>query len=97
MATIRETVHYTGRVQGVGFRYTTASLAKDFEVAGSVKNLPDGRVKLVAEGEAQQVAGLIDAVQEAMSGNITDVESSRSIGTGEFGTPGDPRAFRVIL
>ncbi|MEM9915200.1 MAG: acylphosphatase [Planctomycetota bacterium] len=94
---IRETIHYTGQVQGVGFRYTTASVAKNFAVAGSVKNLPDGRVKLVAEGETEQVTAFVDAVQDSMAGNITGVESARSVGTGEFGSPGEPRAFRVIL
>ena len=94
---IRETLHYTGRVQGVGFRYTAANLAKGFAVAGAVRNLPDGRVKLVAEGPADQVAALVDAVQQAMGPNITGVESARSQGTGEFGTPGGPSAFRIVL
>ena len=94
---IRETIHYAGRVQGVGFRYTTAGLAKEFVVAGTVQNLPDGRVKLVVEGDSEQVAGLVDALQEAMSGHIVSVESRRSVGTGEFGDPGEPRAFRIVL
>src|SRR5215813_12067767 len=37
---------FTGRVQGVGFRYQTLQLAKGFEVSGWVMNLPDGRVQL---------------------------------------------------
>ena len=46
----RRIVHYTGRVQGVGFRFTTCRLAESFAVAGRVKNLPDGRVRVVVEG-----------------------------------------------
>ena len=43
-------VYYSGRVQGVGFRYTVRSLASRMAVTGFVKNLPDGRVHLVVEG-----------------------------------------------
>ena len=94
---IRETIIYDGDVQGVGFRHTVASLAKGFAVAGYVQNLDDGRVKLVAEGEPGAVVALVDAVQDAMSRHITEVESNRSQGTGEFGSPGKPSAFRVQL
>ena len=51
----------------------------------------------MAEGAAEQVTAFVDAVQEAMAETITGVESARSGGTGEFGSPGEPRAFRVIL
>ena len=43
-------VFYSGRVQGVGFRYTTKTVAAGFDVTGVIRNLPDGRVELVAEG-----------------------------------------------
>lgn len=39
-------IYYTGKVQGVGFRYATKRLALGFDVTGWVKNLPDGRVEL---------------------------------------------------
>jgi len=45
---IARQVFYTGRVQGVGFRYTVRQLASGYEVSGWVKNLPDGRVELLA-------------------------------------------------
>ncbi len=45
---IARQVFYTGRVQGVGFRYTVKQLASGYEVSGWVKNLPDGRVELLA-------------------------------------------------
>jgi len=38
-----ETVHYSGQVQGVGFRYTTLLLARGYDVSGSVQNLADAR------------------------------------------------------
>jgi acylphosphatase len=46
----RRMVHYRGRVQGVGFRYTTREIASQFDVMGYVQNLPDGQVLVVAEG-----------------------------------------------
>ena len=69
-----ETVHFAGRVQGVGFRYQTLQVAKGFEVSGYVTNLPDGRVQLEAEGEADEVAAFVTAVQEQMEGYIRKVE-----------------------
>lgn len=71
-----ETVHFTGRVQGVGFRYQTLQVAKGFEVSGYVTNLPDGRVRLEAEGEAGEVAAFVTAVQEQMEGYIRKTERS---------------------
>lgn len=71
-----ETVFYTGHVQGVGFRYSVLQVAKEFEVAGYVMNLADGRVQLEAEGQAGDVTAFIDAVQEKMHGYIRKVERS---------------------
>jgi acylphosphatase len=69
-----EIVFFTGRVQGIGFRYTTLQVAKEFEVAGFVKNLADGRVQLEAEGAAAEVANFIAAVEERMHGFIRKAE-----------------------
>lgn len=69
-----ETVYFSGRVQGVGFRYTTLQIAKEFDVAGWAKNLPDGRVQLEVEGDAKAVKEFIQAVQERLHGYIRDVD-----------------------
>ena len=61
---------YSGRVQGVGFRVTARGLARGFAVAGYVRNLPDGRVELVAEGEPQAVEGFLAAVSRELGDNI---------------------------
>ena len=68
------TVFFTGRVQGVGFRYLTLQVAKEFEVSGFVRNLPDGRVQIEAEGAAGEVRDFIAAVQERMTGYIRKTE-----------------------
>jgi acylphosphatase len=64
---------YFGRVQGVGFRYTARDVARNFAVAGYVRNLPDGSVELVAEGAAEQVEAFLNAVGEQMAGYIQRV------------------------
>jgi acylphosphatase len=54
---VAKQVFYSGRVQGVGFRYTTKKLASEFDVTGWVKNLPDGRVELVAIAQDEEELG----------------------------------------
>jgi len=81
----RREVHYSGRVQGVGFRYTVRSLAGRYDVSGFVKNLRDGRVQLVAEGPPGEVAGLLEAVRGAMGRYIHDEHEETGPATGEFG------------
>ncbi len=71
-----ECVYFTGHVQGVGFRYAVLQVAKEFEVAGFVKNLADGRVQLEAEGMAGEVGQFVAAVEERMHGYIRKVERS---------------------
>jgi acylphosphatase len=69
-----ETVLFSGRVQGVGFRYTTLQLAREFEIAGYVQNLPDGRVRVEIEGNGLEVNNFIGAVEERMQGFVRNVE-----------------------
>ena len=61
----RALVYFKGRVQGVGFRFTCRSLATGFSVTGYVKNLADGRVELVAEGERPEVEAFLKAIEES--------------------------------
>jgi acylphosphatase len=70
--TVRRRVYYSGRVQGVGFRYTAQGLAQDYAVTGFVRNLPDRRVELVAEGEPAEVERFLEAVRRQMDGYIDD-------------------------
>lgn len=80
----RLAVRYSGRVQGVGFRYTVRSLARQFAVTGYVKNLPDGEVELVVEGRMEEIRAMLRAVQVAMSRYIRDVHETPSRATGGF-------------
>ena len=71
-----ETVHFSGRVQGVGFRYATLQVSREFEVAGWVANLPDGRVQLEIEGSKAEVDRFVAAVEERMHGHVRKTERS---------------------
>ncbi len=78
------TVFFSGRVQGVGFRYQTLQVALGYEVTGCVTNLPDGRVQVEAEGRPEEVRGFIVAVQERMEGYIRKVEQTEATGAPQF-------------
>ena len=71
-----EKVYFSGCVQGVGFRYTTLQVAKEFEVTGAVANLSDGRVQLEAEGNSRTVSEFIASVEDRLHGYIRKVERS---------------------
>ncbi len=72
------TVYYTGRVQGVGFRYSTLQVAKEFEVSGFVTNLADGRVQVAAQGADHEVEGFLAQIAERMHGYIRKSERQLS-------------------
>ena len=71
-----ETVYFTGHVQGVGFRYTTIQVAKEYDVAGYVRNLPDGRVHLEIEGEKPEIEAFLRGLEDAMPGYVRRTERS---------------------
>jgi acylphosphatase len=61
-AMIAKRIVFEGRVQGVGFRYTVKDLARGFDVAGHVRNLPDGTVELIAAGEAAEIRAFVHEI-----------------------------------
>jgi acylphosphatase len=63
-------VLFSGRVQGVGFRYSTKRIASGFDVTGWIKNLPDGRVELLAQAlEADELDAFLEDIQQSSLGS----------------------------
>ena len=71
-SSVRLTVIFTGHVQGVGFRYQTLKCSEQFDVKGFVRNLPDGTVELVAEGERKVVDRFHQAIETRMEGYVRE-------------------------
>ncbi|MCX6858342.1 MAG: acylphosphatase [Verrucomicrobia bacterium] len=62
---------YSGRVQGVGFRYSTKQIASGYEVIGTVKNLPDGRVEMqVMSQDSDELTDFLAAIDESTLGSL---------------------------
>ena len=79
------TVVYSGHVQGIGFRYTTKTVATGFEITGTIRNLPDGRVELVAEGSRAELDAFRTAILDAgLAGFIRDEQVSWADVQNEF-------------
>lgn len=76
-----------GRVQGVGFRFNTCMIARQFPVTGYVRNLEDGSVELEAEGEQQVLENFLNAVrQSSLSRYIETLENDWSEAKGQWKT-----------
>jgi acylphosphatase len=78
-------VLYSGRVQGVGFRYTVKTLVAGYDVVGTVCNLPDGRVELVVEGAEDELKAFQQAVRDSgLGGLIKDEQAEWRPAEGQF-------------
>lgn len=76
---------FYGQVQGVGFRYTAQSLARHYAVSGYVRNLVDGSVELVAEGEEKELAEFLKRIRKShLSVYIRDTKELWSEPEGRF-------------
>lgn len=80
----RRTVRFGGHVQGVGFRATTERFAQGEGLSGWVRNLPDGGVEMIAEGEAASIEGLLRRLRDHFQHGIEGVDATVSAATGEF-------------
>ncbi|HZV35727.1 MAG TPA: acylphosphatase [Verrucomicrobiae bacterium] len=91
MSRCRVQVLYAGTVQGVGFRYTVKSLAGGFELTGTVRNLSDGRVELVAEGTKDELNAFQQAIRESELGHFIRKEE-----VAWLAPQGDLHGFEIV-
>ncbi len=85
------TIFYSGRVQNVGFRYAVKTVATGFEVTGTVRNLEDGRVELIAEGTPAELIEFQRAIQDSEVGRfIRDEIVTHTEAKNEF------RGFEIV-
>lgn len=80
----RACLTYTGRVQGVGFRFTARAVAERYAVQGYVKNITNGSVELLAEGEAAQVEAFLAEVETRLARYIAEKNVVWEQATGEY-------------
>lgn len=86
----RAEVLYSGYVQGVGFRFTARNVAARHAVTGYVKNLPNGKVSVVAEGERSEIESFLAELAREMSDYVEDTQAMWGQESGEF------RSFTVM-
>lgn len=78
------TVIYTGRVQGVGFRWQVNQIAKFFSCSVYVKNLPNGSVELVVEGTSKEVRGMVEKINDQMQDYWHEMKIDERAGDAHF-------------
>ena len=74
MNQIAKHIIFTGRVQGVGFRFTALDIANRCNLTGFVRNLPDGTVEMLAQGSANDINDCIQRIKEAFASYIREVK-----------------------
>lgn len=80
----RAHVIYHGNVQGVGFRYTARSAARPYPIGGCVRNLTNGTVEVIAEGEEPEIHGFLKDLERHMHGFIRSRDIVFEEPSGEF-------------
>jgi len=77
-------IHYSGKVQGIGFRYTVQRLAVPLGLTGWIKNLADGRVEMMVEGPDDLIQTFCQQVDSRFEGYIKQKNEHLQDATGQF-------------
>lgn len=85
MATEQRHVHFSGTVQGVGFRFTACRIAANYGIDGYVRNLPDGRVECVVEGDSGRIDAFMEEITQTMQGYVRECTQQKGPYTGRLG------------
>ena len=74
MNTVAKHIIFSGKVQGVGFRFTAHRMAGRHQLTGYVRNVRDGTVEMLAQGSAEDIDNCIRDIQDCLAGYVRDVE-----------------------
>ena len=80
----QRTIHFAGQVQGVGFRYAACRTAGEYDVTGYVRNMPDGSVQCIVEGERQEIDAFFEDLDHRMKGYIRHVSQQTAPASGLY-------------
>jgi acylphosphatase len=83
-------IRITGRVQGIGYRHFAVRSAREFDIRGSVRNMPDGSVQVIALGEEDNLAGFIEKLRKGPTFSLV-----RDLQIEELATTKDYEDFHV--
>lgn len=75
MEKIRKHFYFSGRVQGVGFRYRSYYIAQDMGLTGWVRNLWDDRVEMEVQGTRDEIREMVERISQQHFVEIVDIES----------------------
>ncbi|HQX48854.1 MAG TPA: acylphosphatase [Planctomycetaceae bacterium] len=84
MSNMTEQILFSGRVQGVGFRWTTEKIATELQLAGFVRNLHDGRVEAIVAGSIERIQELIERLRNKFGTGINEIHRHVFEGADEF-------------
>ena len=65
---------FSGRVQGVGFRFTVHRLANRYKLTGQVRNVPGGTVEMIAQGPVEIIDNCISDIRETFDDYVRDIK-----------------------
>jgi len=74
MDVIAKHIVFSGRIQGVGFRFTALNIASRYELTGYVRNIPDGDVEMLAQGPAEMIDNCVRDLQDSFVGTISHID-----------------------
>ncbi len=74
MSQITKHIIFSGRVQGIGFRFTAFNIANQYQLTGFVRNLPDETVEMLVQGNPDDIADCIRDIQESFTSYITETK-----------------------
>ncbi|MGD0552605.1 MAG: acylphosphatase [Sedimentisphaerales bacterium] len=74
MDVIAKHIVFSGRIQGVGFRFTALNIANRCGLTGYVRNMPDGDVEMLAQGPAEMIDNCVRDLQDSFVGTISHID-----------------------